>query len=69
MKYNDEKELYKDYWNNKITYDEFMEHFCEFKVLEHGYDPDEYFDNWWFAEHDLYILLTNDEAIIVENFY
>ena len=55
--------LFIDYYEEKISFEEYTRRYCEVVVGVYNFD---YYD---LAEHDLYIYCTNDTVEVIENFY
>ena len=62
-KYETYAEIFEDYSNNKITYNEYVEELC---ILYVGINRFDFYD---LAEHDLYIYCTDGTVETIENFY
>ena len=69
MRYTDYDKLMKAYLNEEISYREFVDDYCRIMVADSGLDPDKYYDFYDLAEHDLYIYLTNEDVIVIRDFY
>ena len=55
--------LFIDYYEGKISFNEYTRRYCEIVV---GIDNFDYYD---LSEHDLYIYCTDDTVEVIENFY
>ena len=55
--------LFIDYYEGKISFEEYTRRYCEVVVGVYRFD---YYD---LAEHDLYIYCTDDTVEVIENFY
>ena len=55
--------LFIDYYEEKISFNEYTRRYCEVVVGVYRFD---FYD---LAEHDLYIYCTDDDIEVIENFY
>ena len=55
--------LFIDYYEEKISFEEYTRRYCEVVVGVYNFD---FYD---LAEHDLYIYCTNDAVEVIENYY
>ena len=63
QKYETFDELVQAYIDNKISYNEYVRQLC---ILYVGEDNFDFYD---LIEHDLYIYCTDDNVMVIANFY